>query len=149
MSIETKVMEQMKAAMKAKDKTALEALRAIKAEILLFKTSGKGEEIPKDKEIALLQKMIKQRKEAAEQFSANDRKEQAEKELAQAKVIESFLPKQLTSEELEAALKEILTKIGATSPQDMGKAMGAANKQLAGRAAGKDIANKVKKLLNQ
>jgi len=148
MSLETKIMDQMKEAMKSKNQIALEALRAIKSEILLVKTSGGNSEISDAQEIAMLQKLIKQRKEAAEQFSANNRSELAEKELAQAEVIQGFLPQQLSSEELETKLKEIIAQTGASTPADMGKVMSAASAQLAGRADGKTIADAVKKLLN-
>lgn len=148
MRLETKIMEPMKVAMKAKDKIALEALRAMKSELLLLKTSGGDEEISETQEIALLQKLIKQRKEAAEQFSANDRAELAEKELAQAEVIQQFLPAQLSAEELNQAISEIIQEVGATSPKDMGKVMAATSSKLAGKAEGKLIAETVKKLLN-
>lgn len=148
MSIETKIMDQMKEAMKAKNTIALEALRAIKSEILLVKTSGGNGEISDVQEIAMLQKLIKQRKEAAEQFSTNGRAELAEKELAQAEVIQTFLPQQLSSEELETAIREIIVEVGATSGKDIGKVMGAASSKLAGKAEGKAIAETVKKLLN-
>lgn len=141
-------MDQMKEAMKSKNTIALEALRAIKSEILLVKTSGGSGEISDSQEIAMLQKLIKQRKEAAEQFSANGRAELAEKELAQAEVIQTFLPQQLSSEELETKIKEIIAEVGATSGKDIGKVMGAASSQLAGKAEGKLIAETVKKLLN-
>lgn len=149
MSLEKKIMEPMKEAMKAKDKIALEALRAMKSEVLLLKTSGSEGEISESQEIALLQKLIKQRKEAAEQFSANDRAELAEKELAQAEVIQKFLPQQLTAEELDQAIKEIIQETGATSPKEMGKVMGLASSKLGGKAEGKLIAETVKRLLNQ
>lgn len=149
MSLEVQIMSQMKEAMKAKNTIALEALRAIKSELLLAKTSGTGAELDESQEIALLQKLVKQRKEAAEQFKANDRKELEEKELAQAEVIMQFLPKQLSAEELETVIKEIITEVGATSPKDMGKVMGAASSKLAGKAEGKLISEKVKELLNQ
>ena len=149
MSLEVEIMSQMKEAMKAKNTIALEALRAIKSELLLAKTSGTGAELDETQEIALLQKLVKQRKEAAEQFKANDRTELEEKELAQAEVIMQFLPKQLSAEELEAVIKEIITEVGATSPKDMGKVMGAASAKLAGKAEGKLISEKVKELLNQ
>lgn len=148
MSLETKIMDQMKEAMKSKNQITLEALRAIKSEILLVRTSGGNSEISDAQEIAMLQKLIKQRKEAAEQFSANNRSELAEKELAQAEVIQGFLPQQLSSEELETKLKEIIAQTGASTPADMGKVMSAASAQLAGRADGKTIADTVKKLLN-
>lgn len=148
MSLESKITEQMKEAMKSKNQIALESLRAMKSEILLVKTSGVNGEMNESQEIAMLQKLIKQRKEAAEQFSANGRAELAEKELAQAEVIQTFLPQQLTSEELETKIKEIIAETGATSAKDMGKVMGAASSQLAGKAEGKLIAETVKKLLN-
>ena len=147
MNLETQIMGQLKEAMKAKNTIALEALRAVKSELLLAKTSGAGSELSEDQEIALLQKLVKQRKEAAEQFEANDRKELAEKELAQAEVIQQFLPAQLTDEELTVAIKDIVAEVGATSPKDMGKVMGAASAKLAGKAEGKLISAKVKEIL--
>ncbi|HEY4539088.1 MAG TPA: GatB/YqeY domain-containing protein [Faecalibacter sp.] len=149
MSLEANIMSQLKEAMKAKNTIALEALRAVKSELLLAKTSGAGGEFTEAQEIALLQKLVKQRKEAAEQFKANNRTELEEKELAQAEVIMQFLPKQLSSEELEVIIKEIIAEVGATSPKDMGKVMGAASSKLAGKAEGKLISEKVKELLNQ
>jgi len=137
----------MKEAMKSKNQIALEALRAIKSEILLVKTSGGNGTVSDVQEIAMLQKLIKQRKEAAEQFAANNRNELAEKELAQAEVIQGFLPQQLSQEELETELKAIIAQAGATSAKDMGKVMGAASAQLAGRADGKTISETVRKLL--
>jgi uncharacterized protein YqeY len=113
----------------------------------LAKTSGAGSSVSESQEIAMLQKLIKQRKEAAEQFAANNRNELAEKELAQAEVIQGFLPQQLSQEELESKLREIISQTGAVSAKDMGKVMGAANAQLAGKADGKTIAETVKKLL--
>ncbi|MCA4776329.1 GatB/YqeY domain-containing protein [Empedobacter stercoris] len=147
MNLETQIMAQLKQAMKAKNTVALEALRAVKSELLLAKTSGANGDLSEDQEIALLQKLVKQRKEAAEQFEANGRVELAEKELAQAEVIQQFLPAQLTDEELTAVIQEIVTKVGATSPKDMGKVMGAASSQLAGKAEGKLISAKVKDIL--
>lgn len=148
MSLETNIMDQMKEAMKSKNQIALEALRAMKSEILLAKTSGGNGEISEEQQIAMLQKLIKQRKEAAEQFTANNRTELAEKELAQAEIIQTFLPKQLSAEELETKLKEIISQVGATSGKDIGKVMGAASSQLAGKAEGKLIAETVKRLLS-
>lgn len=148
MSLETKIMDQMKDAMKSKNTIALEALRAMKSEILLLKTSGGDGSVSESQETALLQKLIKQRKEAAEQFTTNGRNELAEKELAQAEVIQGFLPQQLSIEELEAKIKEIITETGATSGKDMGKVMGVASSKLAGQSEGKLIAETVKKLLN-
>lgn len=147
MNLETQIMAQLKEAMKAKNTVALEALRAVKSELLLAKTSGANGDLSEDQEIALLQKLVKQRKEAAEQFEANGRVELAEKELAQAEVIQQFLPVQLTDEELTAVIQEIVAKVGATSPKDMGKVMGAASSQLAGKAEGKLISAKVKDIL--
>ena len=147
MNLETQIMGQLKEAMKAKNTIALEALRAVKSELLLAKTSGAGSELSEDQEIALLQKLVKQRKEAAEQFEANDRKELAEKELAQAEVIQQFLPAQLTDEELTVAIQDVVAEVGATSPKDMGKVMGAASSKLAGKAEGKLISAKVKEIL--
>ncbi|QLL59128.1 MULTISPECIES: GatB/YqeY domain-containing protein [Empedobacter] len=147
MNLETQIMAQLKEAMKAKNTVALEALRAVKSELLLAKTSGANGELSEDQEIALLQKLVKQRKEAAEQFEANERKELAEKELAQAEVIQQFLPVQLSDEELTAAITEIVAEVGATSPKDMGKVMGAASSKLAGKAEGKLISAKVKDIL--
>ncbi|MDM1550161.1 GatB/YqeY domain-containing protein [Empedobacter falsenii] len=147
MNLETQIMAQLKEAMKAKNTVALEALRAVKSELLLAKTSGANGELSEDQEIALLQKLVKQRKEAAEQFEANERKELAEKELAQAEVIQQFLPAQLSDEELTAAITEIIAEVGATSPKDMGKVMGAASSKLAGKAEGKLISAKVKDIL--
>ncbi|WP_282630348.1 GatB/YqeY domain-containing protein [Empedobacter sedimenti] len=148
MNLETQIMGQLKEAMKAKNTIALEALRAVKSELLLAKTSGSANgELSEDQEIALLQKLVKQRKEAAEQFEANARPELAEKELAQAEVIQQFLPAQLTDEELTEAIKEIVAEVGATSPKDMGKVMGAASSKLAGKAEGKLISAKVKDIL--
>ncbi|ADX67394.1 MULTISPECIES: GatB/YqeY domain-containing protein [Weeksella] len=149
MSLETNIMEQMKAAMKEKNTVALEALRAIKSELLLAKTSGENlGELTEQDEITLLQKLVKQRKEAAEQFRVNNRPELEEKELKQAEVIQAFLPAQLSEEELVSALEVIVAEVGATSPKDMGKVMGVASKQLAGKADGKTISEQVKKILS-
>lgn len=149
MRLETQILDQMKTAMKEKNTIALEALRAIKSEIILAKTAGTQTEFTEENEIALLQKLVKQRKEAAEQFGANNRPELEEKELKQAEIIQSFLPAQLSAEELESALKTIIAELGATSAKDMGKVMGTASKQLAGKAEGKLISETVKKLLNK
>lgn len=148
MSLESKITEQMKEAMKSKNQIALESLRAMKSEILLVKTSGGNTEMTESQEIAMLQKLIKQRKEAAEQFTHNGRAELAEKELAQAEIIQGFLPQQLTQEELESELKSIIEEVGATSAKEIGKVMGTASARLAGKAEGKMIAETVKKLLN-
>lgn len=148
MSLESKITEQLKEAMKSKNQIALESLRAMKSEILLVKTSGGNGEMNESQEIAMLQKLIKQRKEAAEQFTNNGRTELAEKELAQAEIIQGFLPQQLTQEELEFELKAIIEEVGATSAKEIGKVMSTASARLAGKAEGKVIAETVKKLLN-
>ena len=134
--------------MLAKDKVALDALRGIKKEFLEAKTAKGGDgELHDDKALQILQKMVKQRKESAQMFLDANRPELADDELAQCKVIERYLPAMMTEEELTAALTEIIAQVGATSPQDMGKVMGVATKQLAGRAEGKAINLKVRELL--
>lgn len=148
MKLEEKIMSEMKSAMKAKDKIALEALRAIKSAILMAKTDGSGDELDEGTEIALLQKQIKMRKDAAEQFESQNRKEMAENELKQAEVIERFLPEQMSDEEIKSAVIAIIQEVGAESMKDMGKVMNLANEKMAGKADGKTIANMVKNLLN-
>ena len=142
------ISEDIKKAMLAKDKVALDALRGIKKEFLEAKTAKGGDgELHDDKALQILQKMVKQRKESAQMFIDANRPELADDELAQCKVIERYLPAMMTEEELPAALTEIIAQVGATSPQDMGKVMGVATKQLAGRAEGKAINLKVRELL--
>lgn len=142
------ISEDIKKAMLAKDKVALDALRGIKKEFLEAKTAKGGDgELHDDKALQILQKMVKQRKESAQMFIDANRPELAEDELAQCKIIERYLPAMMTEEELIAALTEIIAQVGATSPQDMGKVMGVATKQLAGRAEGKAINLKVRELL--
>ena len=149
MSLQTKVMEALKEAMKAKDTVALESLRAIKSAILLARTeAGASEELSEADELQLLQKLVKQRKDSAALYTQQGRNDLAEPELAQMAVIEKFLPAQLSEAEVEEALKGIIAQVGATSPKDMGKVMGAATKQLAGKADGKLISDIVKKLLS-
>lgn len=148
MKLEEKIMSEMKSAMKAKDKIALEALRAIKSAILMAKTDGSGDELDESTEIALLQKQIKMRKDAAEQFESQNRKEMTENELKQAEVIERFLPEQMSDEEIKSAVIAIIQEVGAESMKDMGKVMNLANEKMAGKADGKTIANMVKNLLN-
>lgn len=141
-------MGELKAAMLAKDEAALRSLRAIKAAILLAKTAEGGSgEISEDEEIKLLQKMVKQRKDSLEIFTQQNRPELAAKEAEEIAVIEKFLPKQLSAEEIKAELERIIAATGASSPADMGKVMGAATKQLAGKADGKTISALVKELL--
>ena len=141
-------MEELKEAMKAKNTVALESLRAIKSAILLAKTeAGATEELTEADELKLLQKLVKQRKDSAALYSQQGREDLAQPELAQMAVIEKFLPKQLTEEEITAAVKGFIADVGATSAKDMGKVMGVASKALAGKADGKLISEIVKKLL--
>jgi uncharacterized protein YqeY len=147
MGLEQTINNDIKTAMLAKDKLRLETLRSIKAGILLAKTAENAVEITEDFEIKMLQKMTKQRKESAAIYSQQNRLELAEKELAEAEIIEQYLPKRLSEEEITVALKEIIAAVDATSAKDMGKVMGAATKQLAGKADGRLISEIVKKLL--
>jgi uncharacterized protein YqeY len=148
MSLEQKIMAEMKDAMKAKDEAALRSLRAIKAEIIKAKTEpGAGGEISGDKEISMLQKMVKQRRDALEIYQTQNRPELAQKEQEEITVIERFLPAQMSEDELKQELRQIITETGASSPADMGKVMGVASKKLAGRAEGKAISAAVKELL--
>ena len=148
MSLELTINEAIKTAMREKDKIALDSLRAVKSQILLLKTEAKGADVSAEQEIAILQRMIKQRKDSYEQFVAQNRNDLAEVELAQMKVIEQFLPAQLSAEELEAEIKKIITEEGAESLKDLGKVMGTASKALAGKSDGKSISEMVKKLLS-
>ena len=148
MSLELTINEAIKTAMREKDKVALDSLRAIKSQILLLKTEAKGADVSAEQEIAILQRMIKQRKDSYEQFVAQNRTDLAEVEAAQMKVIEQFLPAQLTAEELEAEIKKIIAETGAQSIKDLGKVMGTASKALAGKSDGKSISEMVKKLLS-
>ena len=149
MNLFDQISEDIKKAMLARDKVRLEALRGIKKEFLEAKTAkGAGGELTDETATKILVKMAKQRKESAAIYAENNRQELADNELAEAKVIEEYLPKQLTAEELEAELKKIIAEVGAEGPKDMGKVMGAASKALAGRAEGRLISAKVKELLN-
>jgi len=148
MSLENTITEAIKTAMRAKDKVALDSLRAVKAQILLLKTEALGKEVSPEQEIAILQRMVKQRKDSYDQFSAQGRNDLAEVEEAQIKIIEQFLPKQLSSEELEAEMKAIIAETGAESVKDLGKVMGIASKNLAGKSDGKSISEMAKKLLS-
>ena len=148
MSLQSEIMSAMKEAMKLKDKVALETLRAVKAELLKAKTAtGASSELTKGEEIKLLQKMQKQRKDAFAIYEEQGRKDLAEEELAQTKVLAKFLPKQMTSSELEIAIAAVIEKLGASSPSDMGKVMGVAAKELSGKAEGRAISTTVKMLL--
>ncbi|UFH47691.1 GatB/YqeY domain-containing protein [Flavobacterium galactosidilyticum] len=148
MSLSVLIMDDIKAAMRAKDTVALEALRAIKSEILLAQTaSGSKEEISADDEVKLLQRLVKTRKESARIFTEQNRLDLAEPELAQIAVIEKFLPAQLTETEVEAVIAKIIAETGASGIASMGKVMGLASTQLGGTAEGKTISTIVKKLL--
>lgn len=150
MSLEQKIMAELKTAMLAKDEKTTRSLRAIKAAILLAKTAdGAGEALKEEDEIKMLQKMVKQRKDSLEIFQQQNRTDLAQKELEEIEVIERFLPKQLSAEELKAELVKIVQQTGASSPADMGKVMGVATKQFAGKADGKTISALVKELLNK
>lgn len=148
MSLSANIMDEIKTAMRAKDTIALEALRAIKSELLLAQTStGSKEEISEEEEIKLLQKLVKMRKDSARIFTEQNRPDLAEPELAQIAVIEKFLPAQLSEEEVEAVIAKIIADTGASGIASMGKVMGLASAQLGGTAEGKTISSIVKKLL--
>jgi uncharacterized protein YqeY len=148
MSLEQKIMGEMKEAMKSKNEATLRALRAIKAEIIKAKTEpGAHGEINEEKEVSMLQKMMKQRRDSLEIYQQQSRTDLAQKEQEEMAVIEKFLPQQLSGEELKAELQQIITETGASSAADMGKVMGMATKKLAGRADGKAISATVKELL--
>ena len=150
MALEQKIQQDIMAAMKAHDTERTNAVRAIKSAILLAKTAEGGKKELEDADIIkLIQKLIKQRKEAAEQYVAAGRQELADNELAEAKVLEEYVPKQLTPEEIEARVREIIAQTGAASPADMGKVMGVASKQLAGLADGRTLSTIVRQLLAQ
>jgi len=150
MGLEQKIMAELKTAMLAKDEAGLRSLRAIKAAILLVKTAeGGGGELKEEDEIKLLQKLVKQRKDSLEIFQQQNRADLAKKEEEEIAVIEKFLPKQLSVEELKEALARIIADTGASSPSDLGKVMGMASKQFAGKADGKTISTLVKELLTK
>lgn len=148
MSLEQKITASLKTAMLAKDEKALRSLRAIKAALLLAKTAeGASGEVSEAEETKLLQKLVKQRKDSLEIYQQQNRPDLAQKEIEEIEIIEQFLPKQLTAEELKPLISAIIAKVGAAGPQDMGKVMGAATKELAGQADGKTISALVKELL--
>ncbi len=150
MSLEEKVMQLMKEAMKAKNEALLRSVRAIKAEIIKAKTEpGANGIISEDGEMKLLQKMVKQRKDSLSIFQEQNREDLAKKEMEEIEVLEKFLPAQLSQDELETAIAAIIIAVGASSPKDLGKVIGSASKQLAGKADGKAIAEAVKALLNK
>ena len=148
MSLTDQINNDLKEAMKAKDKETLTALRAIKSQLLLAATDKGGGESSEDAGIKMLQKLVKQRKESAELYKTQGRNDLADPELAEAAIIEKYLPKQLSAEELKPILQAIIDKVGASGPQDMGKVMGAASKELGGKADGKTISTLVKQLLS-
>jgi uncharacterized protein YqeY len=150
MSLEQKIMPELKAAMLAKDEKTMRSLRAIKAAIIVAKTAeGAGGELKEEDEVKLLQKLVKQRKDSLDIFTQQNRPDLAVKEQEEIEVIEKFLPKQLTQEELREEIRSIIAESGATSPAEMGKVIGLANKKLAGRADGKTISGVVKELLSK
>ena len=147
MSLELRVNDEIKTAMKAKDAVALRSLRAIKSAILLAKTDGSGKEVDDAIELKIVQKLVKQRKDSLEIFEKQNREDLAVKEREEIAVISKFLPAQMDAAELETFIKGIIEQTGASSMKDMGKVMGMASKQLAGKADGKTISNVVKALL--
>ena len=150
MNLEHQIMAEMKEAMKSKNEAALRGLRAIKAEIIKAKTEpGAGGEINAEKEISMLQKMMKQRKDSLDIYQQQNRTDLAQKEQEEMAIIEKFLPKQMSEDELRTELKQIITETGASSPADMGKVMGVATKKFAGKADGKTISAMVKELLSK
>lgn len=150
MNLFDRVSEDIKDAMRAKDKIRLEALRGMKKEFIEAKTAkGASDELSDEAAIQILQKMAKQRRDSADIYTQQNRPDLAEKEQAELVVIEAYLPKQLSQEELDVKIAEIIAQVGAVSPADMGKIMGVATKALAGLAAGKAISETVKKLLNK
>ncbi len=148
MSLTAQLNEDIKTAMKAKDPIRLEALRAVKKEVIEAKTAKAGiDDLADEDVISIISKMVKQRKDAAALFAEQGREDLAEKELAEIEAISSYLPEQLSADEIEAAVKAIVEKVGATSMKDMGKVMGIASKEMAGKADGKDISAAVKAIL--
>jgi len=147
MTLEEKINQDLVAGMKAKDEVTLRGIRAIKSAIQLIKTDGSGQVMDETREVQLLQKLVKTRQESFDIFTQNNRPELAEKEREEIEVIKRYLPAMMEGEELEAVLKQIVADTGASSARDMGKVMGAANKQLAGKADGRAISEIVKRLL--
>lgn len=148
MSLTEKIAGDLINAMKAKDKVALEAIRAAKTAFILARSEkGADSVLSQEDELKIIQKLVKQRRESAAIYKENNRSDLYEKEVAEADVLEKYLPAKLSEAELEKALKDIISRIGAKSPAEMGKVMGFATKELAGKADGKDISAKVKQLL--
>jgi len=148
MNLADKVSQALKEAMKSKDEVAKRSIRSIKAAILLAQTDGSGQELNEDKEIKLLQKLVKQRQDSYDIYVKQNREDLAVVEKEEIEVIQKFLPEQISEDELKSIVQEIVNKVGASSMKDMGKVMGMASKQLAGKADGKMIANVVKSLLS-
>jgi uncharacterized protein len=149
MALEQQIQKDIMEAMKAHDESRLNATRGIKSEILLAKTSSGDHELTDGDILKIIQKLVKQRKESAELYTQGGRPELAEKEIAEMKVMEAYLPKALSEDEVRNILKEVVAEVGATGPKDMGKVMGAATKKLAGQADGRMISTIVKELLAQ
>ena len=147
MSLEEKIMEDLKVAMKAQDKASMRGLRAVKSALLLLKTDGSGKEITPEREIQLLQKLVKQRRESIAIFEKENRADLAEVEKEEVAVIEKYLPEALSNEDLEKFIQALILSSGATSVKDMGKVIGLASKELAGKADGRAISDMVKKCL--
>ncbi|HOP00126.1 MAG TPA: GatB/YqeY domain-containing protein [Bacteroidales bacterium] len=147
MSLTEKISNDLVIAMKSGDKVALEAIRAAKTAFLLAKSEKGQQELTSDEELKVIQKLVKQRRESAQIYSENNRQELAAKENAEADVLDNYLPAKMSPDELEKALKEIVLKTGAKTPADMGKVMGVATKELAGKADGREISTIVKQLL--
>ena len=148
MALEQNIMAELKAAMLAKDEAKLRGLRAIKAAIILLKTSEAGKEITEEDEMKMLQKLVKQRKESIDIYTKQGREDLAKTEQEEVAVIELFLPQMMSEEEIRVALKDIIASVGATSPAEMGKVMGAANKAFAGKADNKIVSVLVKEMLS-
>lgn len=148
MSLESTIMTDLKTAMKAKDQAALRSIRAIKAAILLVKTDGSGKELDEEGEIKMIQKLVKQRQDSLEIYEKQGREDLALTEREEIEVLQRYLPKQMSDEELSTFIQALVGEVGASSMKDMGKVMGLANQRLAGKADGKTIAAKVKELLS-
>lgn len=147
MGLFEKVNDDIKTAMKAKEKDKLEALRAVKTAFLLAKTESANKELSEDQELKIVQKLVKQRKESADVYKSQGRMDLHDKESFEAEIISRYLPRQLTEEELAQEVTKIIDEVGASGPQDMGKVMSIASKKLGGKADGKAIAAKVKEML--
>lgn len=147
MKLTKQVALDLMAAMKSQEKTKLDAVRALKTAFILAKSETGAADLSDEDELKIVQKLIKQRRDSAAEYQANNRQDLADKENAEADILSAYLPKQLSADELEVAIKEIIAEVGASSMKDMGKVMGIASKKLAGVADGKSISEVVKKLL--